>query len=210
MATYDLEEQEQIDALKAWWKHNGSTVILAFAIFVAAVAGVQGWRHYQSNQAVKASMMYEVLQSVAKSGDAKKTRDAAGQIMEQHPGTPYAARAALIAAHANYDSGDVQSAKAQLLWVTEHAKENEVRDIARLRLAGLLLDEKDYAQALKQVETQPNPAFAALFADMKGDILAVQGKQSEARGAYQIALDKIGEKSPYRQMIKMKMENLGG
>lgn len=210
MATYDLEEQEQIDILKAWWKRNGNLVILAVTVFAVTLSGAQGWRYYQHSQTAKASMMFEVLQSVTKSGDTKKTRDAAGQIMEQHPGSPYAARAALIAAKANHDSGDVQSAKAQLQWAVDHAKEDEVRDIASLRLAGQLLDEKKYAEALKLVDLKPVPSFVALFADMKGDILVAQGKPTEARVAYQVAMDKIGEKSPYRQLVKMKMENLGG
>lgn len=209
MATYDLEEQEQIDIIKTWWKRNGNTVLLALAVFAVTVAGVQGWRQYQNGQVTKASMMYEVLQGVAKSADAKKTREAAGQIMEQYPSTAYAPRAALIAAKTNYDAGDVQSAKAQLQWAAEHAKEEAVRDMARLRLAGVLLDEKNYAEALKQVEAPSNPAFVALFADLKGDILAAQGKNTEARSAYQVALDKIGAKSPYRQLIQMKQDGLG-
>ena len=209
MATYDLEEQEQIDIIKTWWKRNGNTVMLAVAVFAVTVAGVQGWRQYQNSQATKASTMYEVLQGVAKSADAKKTREAAGQIIEQYPSTAYAPRAALIAAKSNYDAGDAQSAKAQLQWATEHAKEDAVRDMARLRLAGVLLDEKNYAEASKQVETPSSPAFVALFADLKGDILAAQGKNTEARSAYQTALDKIGAKSPYRQLIQMKQDGLG-
>ncbi len=210
MATYDLEEQEQIDILKAWWKRNGNMVILAVAVFAVTLSAVQGWRYYQHNQAIKASMAYEVLQSMTKSDDTKKVRDAAGQIMELYPASPYAARAALIAAKANHDAGDAQSATAQLQWAADHAKEDAVRDIARLRLAGQLLDEKKYAEALKQVEMNPVPAFMALFSDMKGDILTAQGKPTEARVAYQAALDKVGEKSSYRQLIKMKIENLGG
>lgn len=210
MATYDLEEQEQIDILKAWWKRNGSMVMLAVAVFAATLSGVQGWRYYQHSQTIKASLMFEVLQSVSKNTDTKKIRDAAGQIMEQHPGSPYAARAALIAAKANHVSGDIQSAKAQLQWAVDHAKEDEVRDIARLRLAGQLLDEKKHAEALKLLEMNPVPTFLALFSDMKGDILVAQGKPTEARIAYQLALDKIGGKSPYRQLVKMKIENLGG
>jgi predicted negative regulator of RcsB-dependent stress response len=210
MAAYDLEEQEQIEVLKAWWKRNGNTVILAVTVFAATVAGVQGWRYYQNSQAVKASMMYELLQNAAKSGDAKKARDAAGQIMEQYSGTPYAPRAALMAAKTNYDNGDMQSAKAQLQWAADHAKEDEVRDMARLRLAGVLLDEKNNADALKQLAAGSSPAFSALFSDLQGDILAAQGKTAEARSAYQVAVEKIGEKSPYRQLIKMKLDGLGG
>lgn len=209
MATYDLEEQEQIDIIKAWWKRNGNMVMLAVAVFAATVAGVQGWRQYQNTQALKASMMYEVLQSVARGSDAKKTRESAGQIMEQYSSTPYAARAALIAAKANYEAGDASSAKAQLQWAVDHAKEDAVRDMARLRLSGVLLDEKNYAGALKQVEVQSSTAFAALFADAKGDVFAAQGKSAEARSAYQAALDKIGAKSSYRQLIQLKQDGLG-
>lgn len=208
MATYDLEEQEQIDIIKTWWKHNGNTVMLAVTVFAVTVASVQGWRHYQNGQTAKASMMFEVLHGVAKSADAKKTRETAGQIMEQYPGTAYAPRAALIAAKTNYDAGDAKSAKAQLQWATEHAKEDAVRDMARLRLAIVLLDEKNYAEALKLVELQPNPAFSALYADLKGDILAVQGKNAEAGTAYQSALEKIGAKSPYRELIQLKLDGL--
>jgi len=209
MATYDLDEQEKIDALKAWWKHNGNTVILAVSIFAVTVVGVQGWRQYQNSQALKASMTYDALQNLAKRGEVKKVRDSAGQLIDQYSGTAYAPRAALIAAKANHEAGDTQSARAQLQWAAEHAKEEEVRDTAKLRLAGVLLDEKNYAEALKQLESTPNPSFAALFFDMRGDILTAQEKLAEARAAYKAALDKIENKSAYRQVIKMKMENLG-
>lgn len=210
MSTYDLEEQEQIDALKAWWKRNGTMVILAVTIFFGTVAGVQGWRYYQNTQAIKASTAYGVLQGVLRSGDIKRIRDAAGQVMEQFPSTAYGSRAALIAAAANYDAGDVQSAKAQLQWAIEHSKESEVSDIAKLRLAGVLLDEKKYTEAQKLVDEQPGQGFAGLFADLKGDILAAQGKAAEARTAYLTALDKAGEKSQYRQIIEMKLDSVGG
>ncbi|MBS4096669.1 MAG: tetratricopeptide repeat protein [Sulfuricella sp.] len=210
MATYDLEEQEQIDALKTWWKQNGTMVILAATVFFATVVGVQGWRYYQNTQSAKASLSYGILQSVARGGDIKRVRDAAGQVMEQYPSTAYATRAALIVAGVNYDSGDVQSAKAQLQWAIDHTKESEVRDIARLRLAGVLLDEKKYPEAQKLMDEQSGPSFTGLFADLKGDILAAQGKATEARAAYQTAFDKSGEKSQYRQIIQMKLDSLGG
>jgi predicted negative regulator of RcsB-dependent stress response len=209
MATYDLDEQEKIDALKAWWKQHGNSVILAVSVFAATLVGVQGWRQYQASQAVKASMAYDALQNLAKGDDVKKVRDTAGQIIDQYSGTAYAPRAALIAAKANHEAGDMQSARAQLQWASEHAEEDAVRDTARLRLAGVLLDEKNYGEALKQVELTPSPAFAALFADMKGDILVAQGKPAEARSAYKTALETIGDKSLYRQVIKIKMESVG-
>ncbi|MHB0985460.1 MAG: YfgM family protein [Sulfuricella sp.] len=206
---YDLEEQEQLDVLKAWWKRNGNAVLLGIAAFAAVVVGIQGWRYYQKNQQQQAAMVYEVVQGGIQGKDLKRIRNAAGQLIEKYPGTPYASRAALLAAGANYESGDARSAKAQLQWAIDHAKEDGVRDIARLRLAGILLDEKSNEEALKVLESQHGQAFAALFADLKGDVLVAQGKVADARAAYKAALEKMEEKSPYRQVVQMKLDGLG-
>lgn len=209
MSAYDLEEQEQLDVLKAWWKKNGTTALLAVAVFASVVAGMQGWRYYQKSQQQQAALAYETVQGGVQGRDVKRIRDAAGQLMEKYPSTPYASRAALLAAGANYESGDVKSAKAQLQWVVEHSKEDGARDIARLRLAGILLDEKNYAEASKMLEAQHQKSFDGLFSDLKGDVLAAQGKVTDARTAYNAALEKIDEKSTYRQVVQMKLDGLG-
>ncbi|MHB1292197.1 MAG: YfgM family protein [Sulfuricella sp.] len=206
---YDLEEQEKLDELKAWWKTNGTTVMLAVAVVVAVVAGMQGWRVYQKNQQRQAALAYEALQSGVQSKDTKRIREAAGQLIEKYPGTPQASRSALLAAGVNYESGDAKSAKAQLQWVIDHAKEEGARDIARLRLAGILLDEKSYGEAMKTLEASHEKAFDGLFFDLKGDLLAAQGKRADARVAYQAALEKTDEKSAYRQVVQMKLDGLG-
>jgi len=206
---FDLEEQEKVDELKDWWKRNGTTVMLAVAVFVAAVAGVQGWRVYQNNQQSQAALAYEVVQNGVQNKDTKRIREAAGQLIEKYPGTPQASRAALLAAGANYESGDAKSAKAQLQWVIEHAKEDGARDIARLRLAGILLDEKGYDEAMKTLEASHEKAFDGLFFDLKGDLLSAQGKLADARVAYKAALEKTDEKSAYRQVVQMKLDGLG-
>ncbi len=209
MSAYDLEEQEQLDVLKDWWKRNGNTVLLGIATFVVAVGGMQGWRYYQNSQRQQAALVYETVQTGVQNKDVKRVRDAAGQLMEKYPATPYATRAALLAASANQEAGDAKSAKAQLQWVAEHAKEAAARDIARLRTAGMLLDEKNYAEAMKQLESKHEPAFDSLFSDLKGDVLVAQGKAADARAAYQAALDKMDEKSAYRQLVQMKLDGLG-
>jgi predicted negative regulator of RcsB-dependent stress response len=206
---YDLEEQEKVDELKAWWKKNGTTVMLAVAVFAAVVAGMQGWRVYQNNQQRQAALAYEAVQSGVQNKDAKRIRDAAGQLIEKYPGTPYAPRAALLAAGVNYETGDAKSAKAQLQWVIDHAKEEGARDIARLRLAGILLDEKSYEEAMKTLEGSHEKTFDGLFSDLKGDVLAAQGKMADARVAYKAALEKMDEKSAYRQIVEMKLDGLG-
>ncbi len=206
---YDHQEQEQLDELKAWWKQYGNYVLLGVAAFAVVVAGFQGWRHYQRGQAIAAATLFEQLEQADRAGDHKKVRDIAGQITASHASSPFSAFAALSAARASFDAGDLAGAKSQLTWVIGNAKEDEARDIARLRLAGVLLDEKNYAEALKQLEAKPMEPMSGLYADMKGDILAAQGQKAEARNAYQLALDRSEAGSPYRPVIQIKLDALG-
>jgi predicted negative regulator of RcsB-dependent stress response len=207
---YDLEEQEQIDAIKAWWKQYGNTVLLALAIFVSVVSGMQGWRYYQNKQTAQAAGLYEVLQGAVESRDAKQAREVAGQLIEQYAGSPYASRAALTAAKVNYELGDAKSAKAQLQWAVDHAKNDEIRDAARLRLAGILLDEKNHGEALKLLETKHGAGYDGLYADLRGDVLDASGKGAEAQAAYKLALEKMDPASGYRALVQMKLDALGG
>ena len=207
---YDLQEQEQIDELKDWWKKNGRVVILTIITFVVAAVGVQAWRYYQQSQAQQAAELYGALQQLVPENNAKKIRETSAIIIERFSSTAYAPRAALIAAKINYQAGDAQSAKAQLQWVIDHAAEDELQDIARLRLAGMLVDEKNYAQALQLLEAKHNLSYDAFYLDLKGDVLVAQGKFAEARSAYQAALSKADKKSTYRDLIQIKLDALGG
>jgi predicted negative regulator of RcsB-dependent stress response len=206
---YDLEEQEQIAALKAWWKDYGNLVIAGAAACAFSVAGWQGWRYYQSSQAKAAATLYEQLDQAERAGDHKKVRDIAAEITGQYASTAYGAFAALSAARASFDTGDLAAAKSQLQWVVDNAKEDEIRDVARLRLAGVLLDEKKLEEALALVEVKPVESMTGLYADLKGDILLAQGKRAEARSAYQLALDRSEAGSPYRATLQLKLDALG-
>ena len=152
---YDLQEQEQIDELKSWWSEYGNLVILAAVAAALAVAGVQGWRYYRYNQALAAVTLYEQLERAERAGDRGKVRDIAASIVADYGATPYATFAALSAARASFEGGDLAGAKSHLQWVMAHAREDEIKDVARLRLAGVLLDEKNYAEALKLAEAKP-------------------------------------------------------
>jgi len=131
-------------------------------------------------------------------------------LIEQYPRMAYATRAALLAAKSNYESGDAKSAKAQLQWVLEHASSDEIKDAARLRLAGVLLDEKNHAEALKLLEAKHGGAFDGLYADLKGDVLLASGKSAEAQASYKLALEKIDPASAYRGLVQMKLDGLDG
>ena len=206
---YDLEEQEQIDAIKGWWDQYGKLVIAAVVAVAIGVTAYRGWDYYRNLQASKAVTLYDQLTQAQRTQDHKKVRDIAGQIVERYARTPYAGMAALAAAKAGFDMSDLAYAKSQLQWVTANARSDEMKDVAKLRLAGVLLDEKNYAEALSTLEGKPSEAFAALYAERKGDILLAQGKSAEARVAFQAALEKSEQGSQFRRMLELKLDNLG-
>jgi predicted negative regulator of RcsB-dependent stress response len=206
---YDLQEQEQIDEIKAWWKDHGRLVILVAVLVVLVIGGFQGWRYYRHTQSLAAAALYDQLEQAERAGDRKKVADIAGQIVSRHASTPYAAFGALSAARVSYEGRDLAQAKAHLSWVVENARREELRDVARLRLAGVLLDEKNYDEALKLLDAKPGESMTGLYADLKGDILVAQGKSADARSAYQLALDRSEAGSPYRGTLQLKLDSLG-
>ncbi len=210
MAAFDLEEQEQLAALKAWWQENGSLVITAVTIVLFAFAAWQGWNYYQRDQAVQASSLYDVVQQAARANDLKRVREGAGEIIERYPRTAYAAMAALVSAKAHFQGGDLKTARAQLAWVAENARDEGLQDIARLRLASVMLDEKAYDDALKALDAKHGAAFDALFLLARGDVLVAAGKKEEARGAYAAALGKADAKDAgLRGSIQLRLDALG-
>jgi predicted negative regulator of RcsB-dependent stress response len=206
---YDLEEQEQIDAIKGWWSDYGKLVMLAVIAVLVGIAGVQGWRYYRAQQAERAATLYSQVVEAERANDAKRVRDIAAQIVDKYGSSQYAGMAALAAAKAGVATGEVDDAKKNLQWAADHAKEEELRDVARLRLAGVLLDEKKYDDALKLLSVKSGDAFAVLYADMRGDVLVGQGKPAEARAAYQVALEKSDPASAYRRLVEVKLDALG-
>ena len=220
MATYDLEEQEQISELKTWWKMYGNLVTAVLLACSVGVVGWQAWNWYQRNQTAEASVIYAAVQKGAVEKDAKRVRDAAGELTEKYPGTAYAAMAALTSARMQFDAGDLKTAKAQLQWVADKARDKDLRDLGRLRLAHVLFDDTALDEALKLLGDEPGPAFAARFGELKGDILAAQGKKAEAKVAYQTALakqdaiEKIagsqgGRETQYRDLLQVKLDSIG-
>jgi len=210
MAVYDLEEQEKLDDLKAWWATYGKYVSAAVVTVAIVVIGMQGWRWYQRTQAEKASVLYQAVSQAVRTNELAKAKDPATQIVERFGGTAYAPRAVLLYAKLLYDSGDKAGAKAQLQWVIDNARDEELKAIARFRIAQLLLDDKQYDEALKILDAKTDEAFAAIYADLRGDILAAAGKNSDARSAYQAALAKLDPKSGYRAYLQAKLDALGG
>jgi predicted negative regulator of RcsB-dependent stress response len=207
----DLEEQEQVAELKAWWKEHGTRVL---SVVVAVAVGFAGWtayRSYSQSQAQQASVLYEQVAKAAGANDAKALRDASGALVESYSGTAYASMGALLAARYYYDRNDPKSAKAQLQWVLERGYSDDLKDLARLRLAAVLLDEKAHEEALKVLDAKPAAAYEAQYAALRGDVLVARNQAAEAKAAYKLALEKADKKNAaFQESVRMRLDALGG
>ncbi len=210
---YDLEEQESLDQFKAWWARWGNLVSGLISLAALGVLANYGWQYWQMRQASEASGVYEQLQKGVATKNNAMVRDAAGVLIEKYSGTGYAQMAALVAAHANVDSGDLKTAQAQLQWATEHAQDDSYRQIARLRLASVLIDMKQFDAALKALDVTPLPGFAVAFADRRGDVYFAENKTAEARKSYEDAKAKLqdlptAQRSSFEPVLDFKLDAL--
>jgi predicted negative regulator of RcsB-dependent stress response len=222
MAALDLEEQEQLSTIKAWWAAWGGLITWGVVAVSASLIGYQAWNWYNRDQSVKASMVFDALQDAALAGDLKKTRETAGQLTENFSGNPYASFGALLSAKLHVDNGDIKTARAQLEWVKANAPEDMLRDLGRLRLAYVLIEEQAFDEAAKLLDGSVDPTLESRFLEARGDILLMQDKNEEARAAYQSALAKIDEnlkadgdssiaaQQGYRSVVETKLDAVGG
>ena len=213
MSAYDLEEQERISALKDWWDQWSTWVYLALAAFFIGVIGVQGWRYYQKTQAEQAETLFKSVKKTAEEVNAskefKKLSDAANTLSEKFPRTFQATDAQLMAAKSAFEAKDLATAKTHLQWVVDNGRDTH-RNIARVQLASVMLEGKNYDDALKVLDGVKEDAYAGISSDLRGDIFAVQGKRDEARAAYQVAVERAGERSPLKAISQAKLDAFGG
>ena len=207
---YDLQEQDQLDAFKAYWNKYGNLLLTAITVVLLAVAGWRAWGWWQQKQSIEASVLYDQLRDAVDKKDIAKVKQSSGPLFEKYSGTVYGSMGALIAARAYFDAGDLKAAKAPLQWAVDHSKDPEHRSLARLRLAGILLDEKAYDEGMKLLPADASGPFAAAFADRRGDLLLAQGKRDEARAAYKLAIEKMAPNAATRPIVQMKLDALGG
>jgi len=206
---YDLEEQEQIANFKAFWNRFGNLITWVLIIALGGYAAYNFWNTHQRGQTAEASGLYDELVTSSQAGDQAKVKRVAGDLESKFGSTAYAQMAALTAAKAAFDANDLATAKAQLQWAIDHGND-EYKSVARLRMAGVLLDEKAYDKALAILNAEFPAQFAAEVADRKGDVLVAQNKLPDARTAYQAALDKMDKKHPGRQIVQVKLDAIGG
>lgn len=208
---YDLDEQEQLDQLKAWWNKYGTMVLTVLIIATAVIGGWRAWQWYEGHQSSQARGYFEALEEAGRSqGEESVARINAAMktLRSEYAATDYAARGALVAASALAARKDLSGARAQLEWLSQ-TKHAALVPVSRLRLAALFLDQKEYEAALAQLKEAP-PSFEGLFADRRGDVLAAQGKPAEAKKAWGDAMNMLGATNPLTPVVKLKLDALGG
>lgn len=210
---YDLQEQEQIDELKAFWSKYGNLILGAVTIALFAYAGVKGWSWYQARQSGDAAILYEQLGEAVERKDVEQIRGRSKDLLDKYGGTVYGQMAGLVAAKGLFDGKDAEGARRSLTWVVEKGQDPEFRLLARLRLAGLLLDDQKYDEALGQLDTGELAAASAemkaAFADRRGDIRMAQGRKAEAKADFDQALQALPPASALRSQIQLKRDASG-
>jgi predicted negative regulator of RcsB-dependent stress response len=210
MATHlDLEEQEQLDQLKAFWKQYGNLITWTVILVLAGFAAWNGWNWWQRDQAVKAGAMFDELDRAAQAADVERAAGIFKDMQSRFPGTAFTQQAGLLTAKVQVDKAQADAAAATLTWVAGNAVETEYQTVARLRLAGLLTDQKKYDEALKQLDGATAKEFEALVSDRRGDILLAQGKTEEAKAAFTKAWQAMDPLVEYRRLIDAKLTALG-
>lgn len=207
---YDLEEQEKLAALKAWWKQYGNLLIWLVIVVLAVYTAWTVWGNYQRKQAEQASQLYYEMQNAVQSNDNERAQRIAVDMQEKFGSTAYAAMTNLVAARLAVDFKEANTAKERLKWVTDHGKEEGYKAIARIRLAEILLDEKQFAEAQAVLTAEFPEAFSSVAKDRMGDVYYAQGKLDEARKYYQAALSAAAPDDPGKALIQLKLDDLGG
>lgn len=209
MATYDLEQQEQLEQFKQFWKQYGNLLTWLVLLVLSGFAAWNGYNWWQNQQAAKAAGLYEELDKAASQGDTKKVTQSFADLRKDYAGTTFAQQGALLAAKVAADHQDAAQAKAALQWLVDEGRNADLVAVARLRLAGVQLDAKQYDEAIKTLSVKLPEEFEGLANDRRGDIFMVQGKKDQAVEAYQKAWKQIDPAVDYRRFVEGKLVALG-
>jgi predicted negative regulator of RcsB-dependent stress response len=205
----DLEEQEQLDQIKHFWKKYGNLISWLLIVVLGAYAAWNGYQYWLRDQAGKAAMMFDEVERSVATGDLSRVQRSLADMKDKYPGTLFAHQASLLAAKFLSTKGQMDEAKAALKWVAGAAPEPAYRDIARLRLAALMLDAGAHDDALAQLAQPMVPSMSGLASDLKGDILMAKNQNAEALLAYRAAWKALSDTPDYRRLVEAKLNALG-
>jgi predicted negative regulator of RcsB-dependent stress response len=205
----DLEEQEQLDELKHFWSKWGNAITWFLIAVLGSYAAWNGWNFWQRNQAAQAAVLYDEVERAAGTGDTARVERAFKDMQDKFGGTSYAGQAGLLAAKALADKGQADGAKAALQWVAGESSDEGYQAVARLRLAALHVEGKNYDEAQKVLSAAFPREFEALAADRRGDVYNLQGKKAEAKAEYTKAWQGMDAQMDYRLLVEVKLTALG-
>ena len=205
----NLEDQEQLDELKHFWKSWGDLITWLLIAVLGSYAAWMGWQSYQGKQAAQSAALYDTVERSALSGDLALLDRSVNDIEEKFASTTYAQQAALLAARVYNDKDRKADAKKQLTWVIDQASDEGYQALARLRLAALLVEDKAYDEARKQLTAKTPEAFAPLMSDRLGDLAMLQAQPAEAVQHYKNAWKGFEPNADYRRLVAVKLAALG-
>ena len=205
----DLEEQEQLEALKAFWKQWGNLISGGLTVVLLAYAAWMGWNWWQRDQGAKATALYEQLSNQVEAGDVDKANAAFAILKERFPSTVAAAQGALLQARLQHDKQNDDGARATLAWAAQNGADALYQDIARLRLAALQIEAKQLDEAGKTLDAVKTADYAALVADRRGDLAVLQSKPEVAKAEYLKAYQGLDKNLDYRRLVEGKLGTLG-
>ena len=208
---FNLTDEERLELIKKWWRENGSSIITGVVLGLAVLFGGKAWFSYQETNTQSASNIYMTLMNALQAGDAMVVAEKTDVLAAEYDNTPYATLAALAMAKINIEASELNDAQAQLRWVLDNSKSDIFKDIARLRLARVLvaMNDLDSAEALLQ-QPASGAAFDPLYTEVKGDVQIARGDMTAAHAAYQEALAATAAGSPGRHMLELKYQGTQG
>ena len=205
----DLEEQEQLAEFKHFWKQYGNLISWVLIAVFGSVAAWNGYQYWQNRQLSQASVMYDEVDRAVLSGDMARVERSLADMKDRFGGTVYADQAGLLVAKTHYEKGNTDAAKAALTSVADKTKDEGYQSIAKLRLAGIMMETKAFDEALKILGGTFPKNFEPLVSDRRGDILVLQNKKAEARAEYEKAFKGFDERTEYRRLVEVKLNALG-
>ncbi|MFN5179160.1 YfgM family protein [Limnohabitans sp.] len=205
----DLEEQEQMAQLRHFWSTYGNWITWTLVLALASYAAWNGYQYWQGSQASKAAALYDEVERAVTSGDVSRIERSLADMQAKYASTTFAQQATLLAAKSHAEQDRREAARTALQWVADKASDPIYKDVARLRLAALLLDDKAHDKAMSILQSSFEPAMIGLASDLKGDVHMAQGRQEQAVAAYRQAWQLLDAKTEYRRIVQAKLFALG-
>ncbi len=206
---YDLDEQEQIAQLKAFWARYGNAITWLLIVVLGSYAAYHGWQFWQQRQAVQAAGLFDELEQAARAGDIERVRRAWADLQAQVPRTTQAQHGALLAARVLAEADQANDARAALQFVIDRGRDEALVAVARLHLAGLEIDAGNLESAQRVLDARVPEAMRPWWADRRGDLLQQQGQTDAARSAYLEAWRGMDGALGYRAIVEAKLNALG-